>query len=197
MLPVPMSAIARRCPLGLAAKLEAPRGLGTGKNPVILENTRKKKGIRSATPNANIGSRSVRVIWAPTIAIFLGTITIVALMFLLYADRELIRDALRKTAQRRLERRTAARVSVELSSLSEPRIREITLTRNVSRHGACVLTKNCWLPNSRAGVRFLYEDVSVRARIAYCKPWGRVFVIGLQFSTAIDPWITRTAWAAH
>jgi PilZ domain len=127
------------------------------------------------------------VIWVVTIAIFFGTVAAVMLLLLVYAQRQTIRNAIGKTGRERQETRVWAKVSVELSSLSEPSLREITRTRNVSHHGACALTKNHWLPNSKALVRFLYEDVSVRARIAYCQPSGDAFMIGLQFATAIDP----------
>jgi PilZ domain len=128
------------------------------------------------------------VIWVVSIVTFLGTIVVFIFLFFLYSERERIRDALRKTGQRRLETRTSARVRLELSSLDEHSIHEIILTENVSHHGACAVTKTRWPPNNSALVRFLVEDVSVRARIAYCNPLGDTFAVGLQFSTAIDPW---------
>ena len=134
--------------------------------------------------------------WIATISAFLGTIVAFILIFLLFSDRHWIRNALRKGPQRRLERRTSARVGLELSSLDEPSVREITFTRNVSRHGACALTKNRWAPNNSIQVRFLNEGVRERARIAYCNKFGDVFAVGLQFSTAIDLWVPRRGLAS-
>jgi hypothetical protein len=132
------------------------------------------------------------VIWAVTIATFVGTIVASILIFLLYYERHRIRDALRNRGYQRMEARAWASVQVELSSLDKPPTREMTLTRNVSHHGVCALTKNRWLPNSKALVRFLPVDVSVHARIAYCNGSSDLFVVGLQFSTAIDPWMPPT-----
>ena len=92
--------------------------------------------------------------------------------------------------QRRIEKRTSAGVRLELSSLGEPPVRETTHTENVSLHGACALTRNRWLPDNTALIVFLDEDVAVHARIAYCNPLGNAFAVGLQFSTAIDLWIS-------
>jgi hypothetical protein len=101
-----------------------------------------------------------------------------------------LRAALSNTVQRRMEKRTATRVRLELSSLGEPPVREISLTENVSLHGICALTRNRWLPDNTALVVFLDEDVAVHARIAYCNALGNAFSVGLQFSTPIDLWIS-------
>ena len=132
------------------------------------------------------------MIWSVTIATFLGTIVAFILIFFLYSERHRIRDELRNPGYRRLEARTFASVEVELSSPDNPSIKEMTFTKNVSHHGVCALSKNRWLPNTKALVRFLYEDVSVHARIAYCNGSSDLFVVGLQFSTAIDPWMPPT-----
>jgi hypothetical protein len=46
-------------------------------------------------------------------------------------------------------------------------------------------------------VRFLYEDVSVRGRIAYCDPLAESFAVGLYFATAIDLWLPPTVRSAN
>ena len=97
----------------------------------------------------------------------------------------------------RTEPRTWAQVAVELSTLKGADIHETTVTENVSHYGACALTKNRWVPDAIARVRFLYEGVSVQARVAYCHPSGEAFAVGLQFSTAIDLWIPPTIWLGH
>jgi Na+/glutamate symporter len=86
------------------------------------------------------------VVWLVTVAIFLGTLVGGVLILFLVSQRDLIREALRNPETKRMERRTVARVEVELLSTDEPLIHEITLTENVSRSGARVLTKTRWRP---------------------------------------------------
>ncbi len=86
-----------------------------------------------------------------------------------------------------MERRTVARVEVELLSTDEPLIHEITLTENVSRSGARVLTKTRWRPNDGVLVRLPGGEKRSRAKIAYCNDLpGDIFAVGLQFSSAAD-----------
>jgi hypothetical protein len=58
------------------------------------------------------------------------------------------------------------------------------LERDSSTSLVCLVT---------ALVRFLDEDVSAHARIAYRHGSSDLFVVGLQFSAAIDPWIPPAA----
>jgi len=133
------------------------------------------------------------VIWIITVAAFFGTLIVFAVVFLFYSKRERIRDAFRASGQQKPDKRTstrkAARVKLELSSLDESPISEITVTENVSHHGARVLTKNRWEPFENVQVTFLAESALAQARIAYCNPSGDEFATGLQFSLAISPWI--------
>ena len=84
------------------------------------------------------------VVWVVTVAVFLGTLVAGVLILFLLFQRDLIREALRKPEHKRMESRTLARVEVELLSTDEPFIDEITLTENVSRYGARVVTKTRW-----------------------------------------------------
>jgi len=72
----------------------------------------------------------------------------------------------------RLQSRIRARVEVELSSPNGPSSNEITLTENVSRHGARVVTKRRWQPSDGVIVKWRGNRHSL-ARIAYCKPLKR------------------------
>jgi hypothetical protein len=120
------------------------------------------------------------MIWAITIATFLGTVFAVALILFIFFRRE----------QHRMESRTPARVGVEVSSPDEPSIIEIALTENVSRHGARVVTKRQWGPNDSVIVKLLRGNQRLGARIAYCKPSKRdAFAVGLQFSSAVGSWM--------
>jgi hypothetical protein len=117
------------------------------------------------------------MVWTIAIAIFLGTVLAVPLIFFISSQ---IRQALR---ERRIERRTSAKVSVALYGPDEPLPLEMALTENVSPHGARVVTKKRWRPNDRVFVRFPREDERSRAQIAYCDALpGEVFAVGLQIS---------------
>jgi hypothetical protein len=93
--------------------------------------------------------------------------------------------------QRRVESRTRARVEVQLLGTDAPFINEITLTENVSRYGARVVTKTQWRLSDDVTVKLLRGGLSNEARIAYCKPvkGGEAFAIGLQFSSPVASWM--------
>jgi hypothetical protein len=130
------------------------------------------------------------VVWVTTVAVFLGTLVAGVLILFLFSQRDLIREALRNPEQKRMERRTVARVEVELLSTDEPFINEIASTENVSCYGARVVTKMRWRPNDGVTVKLLREGLPNRARIAYCNPLnGEAFAIGLQFSSAVVSWM--------
>ena len=130
------------------------------------------------------------MLWVITVAAFLGTLVTGVLAFFLFHQRDHIREALRTPAKKRMESRTLARVEVELLNTDAPFINEITLTEDVSRYGARVVTKMKWQPNDDVDVKLRREGLSNRARIAYCKPVkGETFVIGLQFSLPVVNWM--------
>jgi hypothetical protein len=143
----------------------------------------RESHVSTTAPKAESPALSEITVWVTTIATFLDTASVVLLICILYFQREQIREALRRPKQRRMERRTAARVPLELSSLGEPSIREITRTENVSSHGARVVTRSSWRLGDGVSVKFLRGDLRTRARIAYLKPSTGAFVVGLQFST--------------
>jgi hypothetical protein len=124
------------------------------------------------------------VSWAISIAVFLGMVIAVLAALWLYSRRAEIRAALR---ERRRESRTPAEVGIELSSLDEPLVRETALTENVSRHGARVVTRNCWRPSGRVLVTLPRGQEGSLARIAYCSLLrGDEFAVGLRFSRPVD-----------
>ena len=131
------------------------------------------------------------MVWVITVAVFLGTLIAgVLILFLFSSQRDEIRKALREPDQKRIERRTRARVEVELLSTDEPFTNEIALTENVSRYGARVVTKMPWRPNDGVTVKLLREGLPNRARITYCNPLkGEAFAIGLQFSSPVVSWM--------
>ena len=123
--------------------------------------------------------------WLITIGTFLGSVLAFGILFFLYFHQKELRDALKKTPQPRIETRAPARLTLELSSVDPPSIHEVALTKNVSHHGACALTKNHWKPQHNVQVTF-YEDVRAPARVVYCKRLGGAFIVGLQFATPIN-----------
>jgi hypothetical protein len=138
------------------------------------------------------------VVWVTTVAVFLGTLVAGVLIVFLFSQRDLIREALRNPEKKRMERRTVARVEVELLSTDEPFINEITLTENVSRSGARVVTKTRWRPNDGVLVRLPGGEKRSRAKIAYCNDLpGDVFAIGLQFSSAVNSRVISRSGTPH
>lgn len=129
------------------------------------------------------------MVWVITLLTFLGTATAIVLLLSFLSRSYPGPDPRKSLARHRLEPRTWAAVTLELSTLKDPPIRETTVTENVSHFGACAVTKNRWTPNHLALVRFSPDEVPLRARIAYCNPLGRQFLVGLQFAVAIDGWI--------
>jgi hypothetical protein len=120
------------------------------------------------------------MIWVITIATFLGTLVAVVLLFFIFSRREHIREALH--LERRMESRVPDRVGMELYSPDGPSIIEITLTENLSRHGARVFAKRPWQANDSVIVKLLRGGKRTPARIAYCKRLkGDSFAVGLQF----------------
>ena len=110
------------------------------------------------------------MLWVITVAAFLGTVLAGIFAFVLFSQRGRIRDALKTPVQRRMESRTLARIEVELLTTDAPFINEITLTENVSRYGARVVTKTQWRLSDDVDVKLRREGLCNRARIAYCKP---------------------------
>ena len=130
------------------------------------------------------------MIWLITILIFLGAAVAVMLVFWFFSQREQILAALRRPEEQRMEARIPTKVGLELSGPGEPLIYETTLTENVSRHGARVVTKRRWSPNDSVLVKLPQESFPSRARITYCQPLkGDEFAMGLQFSLVVYDWI--------
>ena len=121
------------------------------------------------------------MIWLMTIVAFLGAVVAAMLVFLCFFWRGL--------KQHRIEARIPTTVGLELSGLDEPLIYEITITQNVSRHGARVVAKRRWRPNDSVLVKLPQECLPSRARITYCQPLkGDEFALGLQFSLPVYSW---------
>lgn len=82
----------------------------------------------------------------------------------------------------RIEKRVSMIVPVRLSTTKEPRAAERTLTRNVSPHGARLVTKRLWELGEEPLVTPLTGDFPQPAKVVYCQPRANGgFYLGLQF----------------
>ena len=89
---------------------------------------------------------------------------------------------------RRTENRIPLEVSITLVSMDLVTY-EVTTTRDVSLHGASVLTKKQWAPNQRIDVRSLQGSFSGFARIVHFQQGrGVPFVMGLEFFFTDGHW---------
>src|SRR5438477_1534619 len=126
------------------------------------------------------------MIWLITIAIFVGAVVAVMVVFWFFSDRERFLAALRKPEPQRMEARIPTRVGLELSGLDEPILYETNFTENVSRHGARVVTKRRWSTNDSVLVKLPQESLPAQARSTYCQPLKEAeFAMGLPFSSAV------------
>jgi hypothetical protein len=127
------------------------------------------------------------MVWAITIAVFLGIAVVALLVFLIYSQREQIRKALK---EKRAEKRIPTEIEVELSSPDEPTLYEESLSENASRHGARILSRKHWQRHDHVLVRLPQKAKPSRARVVYCNASpGDAFAVGLHFSSAVDDWL--------
>ena len=90
----------------------------------------------------------------------------------------------------RIERRSRLIASVHLATASEPRSSERAVTRNVSPHGARLVTKRLWRPGEEplltppaAG------EFPQMGQVVYCQPRARGgFYLGVHFSDHSVRW---------
>jgi hypothetical protein len=82
----------------------------------------------------------------------------------------------------RIEKRTAISVPVFLASFEEPHVRERTVTENISRHGAGVVTERYWRSGEQMWITPLTGEFPQLARAVHCeaRPKGR-FCVGVEF----------------
>jgi len=89
---------------------------------------------------------------------------------------------------RRTENRTPLEVAITLVSLDLVTY-EVTITRDVSLHGASVETKQLWPPNQRIDVRSLQGSFNGFARVVHFQRGrGATFIMGLEFFFTDGNW---------
>ena len=83
----------------------------------------------------------------------------------------------------RSERRNPRILAAEVSLPEESVPKEMTVTENVSLHGARVTVARPWRPGTRVLVAFLWDGVRSEGRVTYCQRKGSGgFVIGVELS---------------
>jgi len=105
-------------------------------------------------------------------------------------DRSTQRKILRlKSFDARIEKREPLPVQIYLANLDEPRVRERTVTEDVSAHGARVLTKRCWRRGEVPLVTPLIGEFPKHARVVYCDPQAKGgYCLGIQFEGPAFKW---------
>lgn len=89
----------------------------------------------------------------------------------------------------RIEKRVSTIVPVHLAATKEPRAAEKTFTRNVSPHGARVVTKRQWQLGDEPLLTPLTGEFPQPARVVYCQPRpSGGFYLGLQFTVRSFKW---------
>ena len=89
----------------------------------------------------------------------------------------------------RTEKRTARAIAVELAPLDGLLPGEITVTKNVSPHGARVLTKKRWQPEERVLLKSARGGLRAQGRVVYCQQLpSNAFAIGLELFALTGEW---------
>src|SRR5260370_13555085 len=89
----------------------------------------------------------------------------------------------------RVETRLATQLHVHLATTNGHRVTERTCTRNVSPHGARVVTERHWQPGEETLLTPLSGEFPQPARVVYCQPRARGgFYVGLQFTVRSVKW---------
>jgi hypothetical protein len=89
----------------------------------------------------------------------------------------------------RIEKRLSTQLPVHLATTKEPRVSERTFTRNVSPHGARVITGRQWLLDEETLLTPLTGEFPQPARVVYCQPRPNGgFYLGLQFTVRSVKW---------
>ncbi len=82
----------------------------------------------------------------------------------------------------RIEKRSPTVVPVYLAATQGPRFSERIFTRNVSPHGARLVTKRLWHPGEEPLIAPLTGEFPQQARVVYCQPRPKGgYYLGVQF----------------
>ena|SRR6266851_4247193 len=89
----------------------------------------------------------------------------------------------------RIEKRSPAILPVYLATTKAPRFSERIFTRNVSPHGARLVTKRLWQLGEEPLLTPLTGEFPQQARVVYCHPRPNGgFYVGVRFSDRSVRW---------
>ena len=89
----------------------------------------------------------------------------------------------------RIEKRSATVLPVHLAATKEPRASEKAATRNISPHGARLVTKRLWKPGEEPLLTPFTGEFPQLARVVYCQPRpSGGFYVGIRFSDRAVRW---------
>jgi hypothetical protein len=87
---------------------------------------------------------------------------------------------------KRIEKRAATKVPIHLLPMEDALIRESTMTVNVSRSGARILTNRRWRPGEMLDLASPRGEFHRHCRVIYCHPLtDRQFCVGLEFDASL------------
>jgi hypothetical protein len=94
------------------------------------------------------------------------------------------------TDGKRIQKRTAATVALQISSAKQPFITELAFSENISLHGVRVVTGRTWGPGERVIVKSFHGTIQSRAKVIYCHHLAKArYAVGLEFYSAVGTWI--------
>ena len=89
----------------------------------------------------------------------------------------------------RIEKRLSMQVPVYLATQNEPRVSERVFTRNVSPHGARLVTSQKWQPGWEPLITPRMGEFPLPAQVVYCQTRGSGgFYVGLRFTGRSIKW---------
>ena len=89
----------------------------------------------------------------------------------------------------RIEKRSPTVVPVYLATTQGPRFSEKIFTRNVSPHGARLVSKRLWQPGEEPVLTPPAGEFPQPVRVVYCQPRAKGgFYVGVQFSDRSVRW---------
>ena len=94
------------------------------------------------------------------------------------------------TDRKRAQKRTPAKVALQITSAKQPFITELTFAENLSLHGVRVLTERAWRQGERVIVKSFYGSIQSHAKVVYCRPLadGR-YAVGIELRSAVGTWV--------
>jgi hypothetical protein len=95
----------------------------------------------------------------------------------------------------RIEKRATVKVPVHIVPVENAFVAETTMTVNISRRGARIITSRRWLPGEELDLASSSGEFQRQARVIYCYPLAdQKFCVGLEFDASTKDW-KDASWA--